>query len=239
MFFENQLDVITGSFLNGDKDAAPLSYTKLVKYLRSRETVQKERHGSKKKNNFRKPNVSANHTSTASSQNCRWHLKGNCTRGKSCKFDHPNLPKLTEVCKAFLSGKCQHGSKCRRTHPANSDGNSKSPNPPKGDGTCFLCNQKGHWVAECPMKKVAASHVQAVMNSVSSFAPSPGIAPVVSASTSTAASPRTTTVPLWWSWWASSLPSLALPHPTFRIRDDSTLVPTRVDEWTNVPHVFG
>ena len=189
VFFENQLDVITGSFLNGNKDAAPLSYTKLVKYLRSRETVQKQRHGSKKKNNFRKPNVSANHTSTASSQNCRWHLKGNCTRGKSCKFDHPNLPKLTEVCKAFLSGKCQHGSKCRRTHPANSDGNSKSPNPPKGDGTCFLCNQKGHWVAECPMKKVAASHVQAVMNSVSSFAPSPGNAPVVSSSTSTAASP--------------------------------------------------
>lgn len=69
VFFENQLDVITGSFLNGNKDAAPLSYTKLVKYLRSRETVQKQRHGSKKKNNFRKPNVSANHTSTASSQN--------------------------------------------------------------------------------------------------------------------------------------------------------------------------
>ena len=60
---------------------------------------------------------------------CQHYLKGSCTFGDRCKFEHPNRSMAgyaryeekqprNNVCKHYLNGTCRFGDSCKFEHPS-------------------------------------------------------------------------------------------------------------------------
>ncbi|KXN68689.1 hypothetical protein CONCODRAFT_32882, partial [Conidiobolus coronatus NRRL 28638] len=49
---------------------------------------------------------------------CKFHIRGNCTKGDFCPHKHANLTKAV-VCKHWLRGLCKKGDQCEFLHEYN------------------------------------------------------------------------------------------------------------------------
>ncbi|KAI8612807.1 hypothetical protein BC830DRAFT_1135056 [Chytriomyces sp. MP71] len=94
---------------------------------------------------------------------CPWYARGFCKHGPKCRNKHVRQA----VCQNYVTGFCPKGSDCPFGHPKyelpNLNDDATPGVIPSGPGfgkkevTCYKCQGKGHFAAECPQNNPSTS----------------------------------------------------------------------------------